>query len=207
MFTGHVPQGTGFKKIGEVTPEFAYLDEIVERMIQHSPDRRPGTIDEIKQMLIARKNEFVSRQKLDQLRQTVVPSTAIVDELVANPPSVRSVDVIGNTLMIGLSRPVTPGWIRAFNTLGGYSSLPGTQPANWSFNGTVASVCPPQQVLDSYAQQVVNHFKQYVEGANAGYLRSLEREARLREDAEKSALRQRIVEEERRQRILQNLKI
>jgi eukaryotic-like serine/threonine-protein kinase len=75
MFTGHIPQGSGYPRIGESAPEFSYLDEIVDAMIQQSPENRPSSIDEIKKTLIARKNDLVSRQKIDQLRQLVVPST------------------------------------------------------------------------------------------------------------------------------------
>src|SRR2546422_7130384 len=52
-FTGHVPQGTGFKRIIEVAPQFAYLDDIVDRMVQQSPENRPSSIDEIRRNLQA----------------------------------------------------------------------------------------------------------------------------------------------------------
>ena len=64
MFTGEVPQGSGHKRIGDVAPQYGYLDTSVDRMIRQSPAERPGSIAEIKRELIARGNEFVSQQKL-----------------------------------------------------------------------------------------------------------------------------------------------
>jgi serine/threonine protein kinase len=207
IFTGQAPQGTGFRQISDVAPEFAYLDEIVDRMIRHSPEHRPKSIDEIKQILIARKNDFVSRQKLDQLRQTVVPSSSVTDALVDSPPRIRAVDIEKDTLTISLTQSVTPEWIRAFNSIGSYSSFQGTEPANWRFFRTEAIATVPRHLLDRYAQTIVDHFKNYVASANAVYRQLLEQQARQREEAEKRAVQEAIAEEERRQRILQNLKI
>jgi eukaryotic-like serine/threonine-protein kinase len=207
MFTGQVPQGVGFRQISQIAPELAYLDEIVDRMVQHSSDSRPRSIDEIKQILIARKNDFVSRQKLDQLRQTVVPSSTITDALVENPPQIRSVDVRGDTLTVELNRAVTPEWVRVFKSIRNYQFFGGCEPPNWSFSGTEASVSPPRHVLDTAAQHIVDHFKSYIESANVAYRQQLENHARQQEEAEKRTLQERIAEEERRQRILQNLKI
>jgi serine/threonine protein kinase len=41
MFTGQVPHGKGHKLIAEVMPTCGYLDLLVDRMMQASPDERP----------------------------------------------------------------------------------------------------------------------------------------------------------------------
>lgn len=51
MFTGQVIQGTGYKKIAEVAPEFGRLDQLVELMVRQSPSGRPTSIEEIRQNL------------------------------------------------------------------------------------------------------------------------------------------------------------
>ena len=53
MFTGTVPQGTQFNKIGDVAPDFAYIDDLVDRMICQSPDKRINSIEKIKEELVA----------------------------------------------------------------------------------------------------------------------------------------------------------
>ena len=76
MFTGAVPQGAGYMTIGALVPEHAYLDALVERMIQQAPDARPSNLEEVKKELIGRKNEFVALQQLDAKRRAVVPTDA-----------------------------------------------------------------------------------------------------------------------------------
>jgi hypothetical protein len=51
MFTGHVPQGRDYTTIVDVQPMLAYLDSLVEVMIQHHPGKRPQSIDEVRQAL------------------------------------------------------------------------------------------------------------------------------------------------------------
>src|SRR5207253_1301955 len=64
IFTGEIPLGTQFKRIESSAPDFAYLDKIVEQMIRQEPAQRPS-IRDIKQELIARKQQFISLQKID----------------------------------------------------------------------------------------------------------------------------------------------
>lgn len=52
LFTGEVIQGTGFKKIQDVSNSHAYLDEIVEKMANQNPSRRPKRIAEIKDYIL-----------------------------------------------------------------------------------------------------------------------------------------------------------
>ena len=40
MFTGEIPQGAGFRKIKDAAPDFAYLDELVDLMMQQQPEQR-----------------------------------------------------------------------------------------------------------------------------------------------------------------------
>jgi serine/threonine protein kinase len=41
MFTGHIPSGKGHKLIAHMTQDYAHLDNLVDRMIQFSPEQRP----------------------------------------------------------------------------------------------------------------------------------------------------------------------
>ena len=85
------------------------------------------------------------------------------------------------------------------------SYITGTAPANWSFNGNEATVRLSH--VESQIQQVLNHFKDYVRSANVLHRELLEQTARQREENERRALQEAIAEEERRQRILNSLKI
>jgi serine/threonine protein kinase len=204
LFTGHVLQGVGYVQIGQVSTNFSYLDEIVEKMVQQSVDNRPGSIDEIKRTLTTKGNEFVSRQKLDALRQTVVPSHTATDPLIQNPIQVEDVDVRGDTLVAILSQAPPPEWIRVFVHPRAMSYIAGTEPANWRFAGNEAKVRIGH--AENSAKQILNNFRDYVRGANVLYKEVLENAAKQTEENEKRALQQKIAEEERRQRLLKNLR-
>jgi serine/threonine protein kinase len=204
IFTNHVLQGEGYVQIGAVAPAFGYLDDLVARMVQQSPEKRPASIEEVKRTLIARQNEFVSLQKLDALRRTVVPSSDVIDPLVQNPIQVEAVDVRGDVLVVILNQTPTPHWLRAFLHPRAMSFFPGTEPANWSFSGNEAKVMIGH--IEGYAQQVLNHFKNYVSSANAAYREHMEHAAHQREENERRALQQAVAAEEKRQRILSQLK-
>ena len=207
MFTGDVPQGTGFKKIGQVAPDHAYLDEIVDVMVRQSPADRPGSIDLVKQILIGKQNEFISRQKLDALRNTVVPSGTVVDAIVDDPVKAVGFDVKGRTLIITLNHNVPPEWVHAFHSIGSYTSLQGSAPPQWQLSGRDASVVLGPYMTEKDVQAIVNNFKNYLGQANSGYRDMLERRARQEEEEKKKALQLQIEQEEKRQRILRGVKL
>jgi serine/threonine protein kinase len=62
MFTHEILQGAGYKRIATVTPQFGYLDEVVDLMAQQGSERRPHSIDALKRLMRARGNEYISRQ-------------------------------------------------------------------------------------------------------------------------------------------------
>ncbi len=47
MFTGNRPDGSGYKTIAQVDNKFAYLDQLVERMINNNPANRPQSLAEV----------------------------------------------------------------------------------------------------------------------------------------------------------------
>jgi serine/threonine protein kinase len=204
MFTGHIIQGEGYARVGKVAPEFSYLDEMIAKMIQQFPEDRPNSIAEIKQILIAKGNEFVSRQKLDTLRQTVVPSRTVTDPFIQNPIQVEDVDIRRDSLVAILNQAPPPDWIRSFVHPRAMSYIAGTEPANWRFTGKEATVRIGH--AEGQAKQILNNFRDYVRGANALYKEVLENTARQLEENEKHALQQKIAEEERRQRMLKDLR-
>jgi serine/threonine protein kinase len=204
MFTGQILQGAGFRRISDVDASYSYLDEIVEALVQQAPEKRPGDIDQIKRTLIAKGAEFISRQKLDTLRQTVVKSTEITDPIVENPIKIESVNIQGSELVISLSQTPPPHWIRAFLHPSSVSFIIGTEPQSWIFRGKQASVHVGH--IETSAQLVLNNFKNYVQAANTLYKEFVEQSALRQEKDERAALRERIAQEERRQKILNDLK-
>ncbi len=82
MFTGLVPYGTKYKTISDVAPDYGYLDDMVTEMLHQSVEERTNSLAEVKHQLIGRGVEFARLQRLNELKQTVVPVTEIDDPLI-----------------------------------------------------------------------------------------------------------------------------
>jgi len=203
MFTGQVPQGTRYKTVSQVAPEYAYLDDLVMRMLSQSSEDRFASIEEVKQQLIGRKNEFVSQQRLSELRETVVPVTEIDDPLIADPPRLVRFDWDEGTLTLFLSRPVNSEWIRALKNMGGYRSLSSKRPEDFSVSGDKVVVAAPE----NEAQRIVNTLKEWLPTANQVYKNKVLQEKKQEEVAKRQQLEREIKQQEARQRVLKNVKI
>jgi serine/threonine protein kinase len=201
LFTGNVPHGLGAIKISEKASTFAYLDGLVDRMLQQDPNRRYSSIREIKNDLVARGNDFIESQKLDQLKKTVVKESETTDPLVVDPPSIVDVQFTSSGLQIKLSQPVTNDWIHTFQNapLGG---LMGYGPERHSFRGDTASIPVP----DRLAQQVINQFKGYLDIVNQIYERETKQKAKDAVLREASRLANKIAQEEHTAAIQKSLK-
>jgi serine/threonine protein kinase len=205
MFTGTVPQGTGFRRVVEAAPEYAYLDGLIELMIRHDPALRPS-IGDIKRELIARGSEFLSLQHLSSLKAEVVPETEVDDPVVRNPIVMLGVGYRNEALVFTLSAVPPPNWIMAFQNprASSWTSLQGAGPEYFSFRGNEARVSLSQARL---AQQLVGHTKSYIDLANRQYTERVIATHRQRLAAEREGLRKKIAEEEQRQKILSEIKI
>lgn len=203
MFTGILLQGTGYKTITSVAPEYSYLDAIVEMMVRQLPAERPQSIDEIKKELIGRKNEFISRQKLSELKQTVIPESELDDPLVRDPVQLVGIDYQNGKLVFNLSKRLNANWVNAFHSIGNYEYYHGYEPNHFEFRDNSTSV----RIEEQFVQKMIDMFKDYIRKANENYKRMMLEQKRQKEMAERQALQQRIEEEERRQRVLRNARI
>ena len=203
LFTNEIVQGVGYKRIGDINPDFSYLDDIVDSMIQQNPDNRPISIEVIKKELIGRKNEFVSIQKFNKTKQKVVKATESTE---FEPISIESLDYADGVLHLTLSRNIPPGWAQEFQRpRSGHSSIMGYGPEYFRVSGNKLSLSVRED--ENLIQQIVNHAKNYVNAANNGYLMQIQDQARQKEQRQKAALEKEIAEAELRKNILSNVKL
>ena len=204
MFTGEILQGTGYRTIGSVAPDFAYLDDIVDGMVRQLPEERPSSIQLIKQQLIVKGNEFISLQKLSNLKKIVIPQSEVDDPLVIEPVTLLSiVDYKEGKLILRLSQSVTQEWVQVFYKAHHRQTLIGGNPSDFSFSGN--SVI--KNAAEGTAQRIVDYFKDYLSTANEAYKNHVLQKQHQREEEERQKLQTQVEEEERRQRILKNIRI
>lgn len=202
MFTGAVPHGAGYKFIASVAPEFAYLDSLVEQMIQNVPDARPDSIDTIKSELIARGNAFVALQRVDEITNEVVPK---FEAGKFEPIKIISPDWDDERLILELNRAPETEWVQRFKqpNSGGWNFVPRSGPESFQFFGKKAIVGADEQA----AQQIVDYAKSYVEMANLGYQRDLDLKAIKEEQEFREKLLQEQVAAETKARVISKLKL
>jgi len=203
MFTGAIVYGTGYKTIANVRPDYEYLDALVAEMIRQSPQERISSIEEIKNQLIGRKNEFITRQKVSELKDTVVPVTELDDPLIADPPRLANVDWDRNILTLFFQHPINDKWISALLNMGSYSSLLGKGPGEFKFQGNKAII----SAREGEIHDIIDHFKGWLPKANKVYEQLLSREKKEAEEKQRKDLQRQIAEQEARQRVLNTIKL
>lgn len=202
MFTGTVPQGTGFRTIAQAASDFAYIDGLVEKMLQQDPSRRPSIAD-IRRELIARGNEFLSEQRLNNLKSEVIRETEIDDPIISRPIEIVHVDFLDDHLLFKLSALPPQNWIMAFGRpRSSWSSYPGSGPESFNFRGDVASV-PIYPGMS--AKTLVTYTHQYVDLANKQYAELTITEHHKRIARERELHRAAIAREEHRQKVLREI--
>lgn len=203
MFTGKVPQGTDFMTIEKTSSNYTYLDGIVDSMIKQNPEDRPQSIDEIKQILIGRKNDFISRQRLNKLKKEVVPNYKVENQFVTNPPKIKSIDYRDGRLIIKLDKPVTVDWVDVFQNVNFRHASPAhAVPRNYYIRGNEVSISSREDETQSY----IDHFKRYLTYTLEDYTKLKIQENERRKAKERQDLEKRIQDEEQRKRVLKNIK-
>jgi len=177
LFTGEVPRGAGSKKIAQVAPDFGYLDELVEAMMQNSPDSRPATVADVRLRTRLLAELQANKSSSADLSGAMGKVDASGEELIANPLRVVDADWQSGTLTLTLSQPVTDMWIECLRSrMSSWESVLGAGPENFRFSGTKASV----GVQGNDAQRVIDTFKTWIPKATLAfkdYLESSQRQA------------------------------
>jgi serine/threonine protein kinase len=203
MFTGEVPHGTDYRTIGAVAKEMLFLDEIVTRMRKQQPHERPASIAEVKTLIQRSEYEAVSMQRLSAMSQTVVKAGEIDDPLAYEPPKLVNFEWEHGKLTLILDRNISNGWIEALHRMDSTSSVLGKGPEAFHFQGNRATV----SAQDFQVQSIINHFKGWLPAATQK-LKYLLEQAILKEQRErKERLRLEKEAEERRLRLLREIKI
>ena len=202
LFTGELAHGTNYKTIASVTNDYSYLDILVEKMLQQDPASRYNDIDVLKKELIARGEEHVSIQKLNRLRDTVIPTSEVDDPLITDPIRIVDVDWDNGTLSIKLNHQPNPNWVWSLRNMGNYSSVMGKGPANFQFVGNAAKI----SASANEAQRVVDHFKQWLPMANSVYENKLKQDLEAAERGQREELQGRIRQEQEKADVKRNLK-
>lgn len=200
MFTHEPPRGTEYKKIESVSKSYAFLDELVHKMLSNSPDKRPQNIDEIKKIWEALGIESDIRQKLSKLKGTVIPDSELDDPLVNDPVRLVGIDYRDGHLILKLNQTVNKQWYGCFKKTRdrvGYTD--DTDPDKFIFSYKMPEAEIPAN--ERYVEEIIDYFKKYLENTNKHYEDEVRERKRIKDDQERAKLREKVADEETRQRI------
>lgn len=165
LFTGKVPVGSGYKLISQSAQQYAYLDPIVDRMIDQDPDHRFASIDELKKEISKQGELQLSRQKLAELDNTVISVETPDDPLISDPIKIIDVDWNNGTATVTLNRAPNMSWSNVYRNMGTFQYSSMFHPNNITFSMNQATFsCESQQL-----QGFVNFVKGWLENTNKGY--------------------------------------
>lgn len=203
MFTRFVPHGTEYRLIATVAPELAWLDALVTAMLRQDPSERLRTIESVKREMIAHREDFVSRQRLSEIANTVVATTDLDDPLATAPPRIVDFAWSKGTLTLVFSTPIPDKWVWALENMGSHASILGAGPEAFRFTGNEASV----SAKDSDVQRIIDHFKAWLPAATDAYRGRLLRERREEEERVRTGLRAEKEELERQQQLREQVRL
>ena len=201
IFTGKLAHGKNHARIIDTAPEYGYLDEIVDSLLQQDPDKRLPTINAIKGELIGRRNAFVVRQRLDELRRQVIPANQVPEFEEIQPTQLA---YTAGRLAITFNRAPPPEWIELFRAPPEkHTFIEDAQPARFHFDGAIASIHIPS----SFTQQVVDNAKERASIANRAYATRLKEQAKAHVAKDKAEQEARVRKAEEDARVTAALRL
>ncbi|MCU7841619.1 MAG: serine/threonine protein kinase [Candidatus Thiodiazotropha sp. (ex Troendleina suluensis)] len=202
LFTGELALGKNHKEISDTCEKYAYLNDVIERMLQQSPADRYGNIEEIKKDISSLSKQYISSLKISELDNTVIPEHEVDDAIINDPMKIVSIDWDNGMLKIHLNHQPTYQWQWALQNMGGHSSLMGKGPEMFRFNGATTSIAARDE---REAQAIINHFKQWLPRVAQVYENKLTQDAKSAEQEKINEIRKKREAEERKKTINANL--
>jgi hypothetical protein len=147
--------------------------------------------------------EFTTRQRISQLKETVVPANDIDDPLIVDPPRLIDFDWEHGGLTLVLSRPVNETWIWALHNMGGHTAVVGKGPESFSIGGNKAMI----DAEEASVQRIIDYFKQWLPQTNRVYEERIRQDLRRQEEQQRRELKRQIEEQEARARVLKNIRL
>ena len=169
MFTGHVPHGTSYIKIGDVDSDYSFLDDVVDMMIKQNKELRPKCIENVQYEINSRMQLYNSNKEIKRLKEIEIRDSEEKDILILDPPKLIDVkyDDREERLRFVLSHPINNLWVDCIK-MSSRNSLMGYEVERFNFEYEYASVALSVRNID-YAQKIIDHFKEWISIANYQY--------------------------------------
>ena len=172
LFTGQVIQGSNYRKISDVNENYAFLDNIVEKMTNQNPDNRYNSIEEIQYAINASIEIHEKDIKEQELKKISLENNEEDDILIANPVKIIDVKITeGYKLILKFNNILNDLWIDTLLHID-REELFGYGPEKFDFYRDTATINLNPGNIDS-APKIVDYFKQWIVSTNKIYPQKL----------------------------------
>lgn len=176
MFTGIIPRGTNYKRIGAIDADYGFLDEMVDKMISQNQNDRYQSIHELLIDFNARLDLARRDKQIAELSKPIVCED-IKDKIYNNPITIIDMDVKEGVLYITLSDLINIEWEQIFyhDSLNSYMSSPCCY-KNFSISGRIATYrLYDLMSADDALNKLISDFKDAIKITNEKYRAQVER--------------------------------
>ena len=187
MFTKEVPFAANYKKIGDVAPDYAYLNGIVESLYVQDPGKRLQSAEQVLRDLKISAEAFAQRQQKEALEMAVIEASPVPHYSV----TVKSIKFSQGSLVFELDNDLPSNWQNYLT--GGHHTIsyyPGYSPRELKTTNT-RMLKMPLDGIDNPDQikAIAGMVKTWVGYISIDHLRSMEANAeaqrRKKEDERK----------------------
>jgi hypothetical protein len=204
-FTGEVIQGAGYTPVSDVAPDYAFLDPIIDRLVQQDPANR---FDDIRSL----RTEISAHQRLADAaaatkRLTAIPLTP--PETVEAPEEIRFAEVIDfdpsrGVVSVRLNREPPRGWFDWFGNPAGHTYTHNCEPPHVRMAGADVMLFPAR---DRNVQHNIDLAKAWLPLATADYHQRQRAMANQKSRAEEERRTEELRRARQREHVLGSFKI
>ena len=192
MFTGEIAQASDYKKIGEIAPQYSYLDELFVKMYRQEPNERlyPEEVILTEMQALADKQE--NEDEVKRLRNLAISVQKPEDY----NPEVIAIKYESGNLLFELDQPINADWFqRITSDTYLHTAMMGYETNRLQKFGENMLAMPIRlNASQETIRNVVKYVKEWVDITNGIYknavLQQMEREQRAEEQKRLEKIKQ-----------------
>lgn len=199
VFTREIPLSRGYETIGSRVPELKELDDLVAKMIDQSPEKRPN-IEAVRSEFMFRIKEFRVASQIQKKQNELLDKEISEDPSLANPVEIIDFGWMSpDFLEINFNQQIPDLWMIALkNVSGPYSGT--FHPTYIRIIGSKGTMKVPG--LDNYIREAKSFITGWIPKANKIYLELVKQKRNAKETERKRQIAEDIGKLKRHNQIL-----
>ena len=196
MFTKELVQGENYKKIKECNPQYSFLDDIVEKMVQQQPEKRIYPISKIQSLLKVYEEENKNLLDIQKAKAKLTNLEVSSLEDIAQP-KINDITFSNGVLMFEFDVDIPSKWIGILKS-GQFSHIASGNYETYKFdsNGNFVYVLLNDMDNKIIIHDIVSYFKEWVTTVNVLYKDQIEQERLIAQNEEIEKIREEIQRKE-----------